>query len=106
MSLNLDDLVAKYGISLKGILHIGAHEAEECPSYLKYLSHQHILWIEAQPFKVDICKRKYPEINIETDVVSDVVEEVTFNISNNGQSSSFLNLGTHKVHHPGVYYTS
>ena len=46
----------------------------------------------------------YPNINIENAIVSDVEEDVTFNISNNGQSSSILDFGLHSYFHPHVYY--
>jgi len=54
--------------------------------------------------KVIQMKNKNKNINIIEAVVSDKDgEEVTFNITNNGQSSSFLELGTHEKHHPQVH---
>jgi FkbM family methyltransferase len=47
---------------------------------------------------------RFPNIFIENAVVSDKIETVTFNRSNNGQSSSFLDLGLHKDLHPHVWY--
>ena len=32
-------------------------------------------------------------------------KEVTFNIANNGQSSSILEMKTHLIEHPSVFYT-
>jgi FkbM family methyltransferase len=104
MLISLDSLVQKYNIQIKGILHVGAHECEELPSYENYITRDNILWVEALPDKVDMCKQKFPNLLIENAVVSDKVETVTFNRSNNGQSSSFLDFGLHKVHHPYVWY--
>jgi len=43
---------------------------------------------------------------IENAIVSDVVEKVKFNISNNGQSSSILDFGLHSTFHPHVTYVN
>jgi len=106
MLISLHELVQKYNIQFKGILHVGAHECEELQEYEKYLSRNQILWIEALQDKVDFCKNKYPDVQIENAVVSDQIETVKFNRSNNGQSSSILEFGLHKHFHPHVYYVS
>jgi len=105
MLINLDLLFQKYNIDFKGILHVGAHECEEIYAYEKYISRNKILWIDALQDKVDLSKQKYNDILIEQAVVSDKYEIVKFNRSNNGQSSSILELGLHKYFHPQVWYT-
>lgn len=104
MLISLHELFQKYNIKLKGILHVGAHECEELYDYERYITRNNILWIEALPDKVNLCKLKYPGVNIENAIVSDVVEDVVFNISNNGQSSSILDFGLHLQYHPQVQY--
>lgn len=104
MLIKLSDLVAKYNVQFKGILHVGAHECEELRDYDNYLPRDKMLWVEALPDKVQWCKQRYPGIFIEEAVVSDTVDTVTFKRSNNGQSSSFLELGLHKTNHPHVWY--
>lgn len=104
MLISLHELVKKYNINFKGVLHVGAHECEELNDYLKYLSMDKILWVEAIPSKVNLCKERYPNILIENAIVSDKVENVRFNISNNGQSSSMLEFGLHSTFHPYVHY--
>jgi FkbM family methyltransferase len=104
MLINLHELVKKYNINFKGILHVGAHECEEIVYYDKYLLRDKVLWVEALPGKVELCKKRYPDINIENAIVSDVIENVTFKVSNNGQSSSILDFGLHLQHHPHVQY--
>ena len=106
MLISLDELIKKYNISISGILHVGAHECEEMTDYEKYVSRNKILWIEALPNKVETSKHKYPGVIIENAAVSDVEEIVKFNVSNNGQSSSMLELGLHKVFHPEVKYVN
>ena len=39
-------------------------------------------------------------------MVSDVIETVRFNVSNNGQSSSMLDFGLHSTFHPQVHYVT
>jgi FkbM family methyltransferase len=104
MLISLHELVKKYNIQFKGILHVGAHECEELKDYNLYITNDKILWVEALPNKVEQCKHKYPNILIENAVVSDKIETVKFNVSNNGQSSSILDFGLHSHFHPQVHY--
>jgi len=106
MLISLHELVKKYSIIFKGILHVGAHECEELTDYLDYISNDKILWVEALPGKVDFCRQKNPGILIENAIVSDIEEIVRFNVSNNGQSSSILEFGLHSKFHPDVKYVT
>lgn len=104
MLIPLHQLVKKYNINFNGILHVGAHECEELKDYEIYISRDKILWVEALPKKIELCKHRYPGINIENAIVSDKVENVVFKVSNNGQSSSILDFGLHSQFHPHVHY--
>lgn len=104
MLIKLNDLIKKYNILFKGILHVGAHKCEEITDYERFIPRNKILWVEAIPALVEKCKNDFPDINIEQAVITDKNETVTFNISNNGESSSILELGTHSVLHPKIYY--
>jgi FkbM family methyltransferase len=106
MLIPLHELVRKYNIQFTGILHVGAHECEELNDYEKYLPRNKILWVEAMTHKVNECKQRYPNLLIENAIVSDVVENVQFKISNNGQSSSMLDFGLHSQYHPHVHYVT
>ena len=106
MLIPLHELVEKYKIKFKGILHVGAHECEELNDYARYISKDKILWVEAMEDKVQLCKAKFPEIKIEQAVISDKIEKVTFKISNNGQSSSILDFGLHSYFHPHVVFVN
>ena len=104
MLIPLHELVQKYNIHFSGVLHVGAHECEEINDYEKYISRDKILWVEALPEKVEFSKNKFQNLLIENAVVSDKIEIVKFNISNNGQSSSILDFGLHSHYHPHVHY--
>ena len=106
MLITLDFLVKKYNLNITGILHVGAHECEEIYAYEILIPRTKILWVEAMSNKVSLCKIKFPNILIEEAAVSDKIENLTFNVSNNGQSSSLLELGTHLIMYPQIHYVN
>ena len=98
-------ILTKYGITITGALHIGAHECEELDFYNRLsLSVHDIIWIDALPHKVLEAQSKCIP-NVYNAVITDTDnEDVTFNIANNGQSSSVLQFCTHALEHPSVVY--
>jgi FkbM family methyltransferase len=101
----INSILLSKNINITGSLHIGAHECEELGFYNKLgLKQEDIIWIEAIPSKVVQAKvRDIP--NVYNCVITDKDnEEIVFNISNNGQSSSVLEFGTHSQEHPLVIY--
>lgn len=104
------DVVAKLlrdnNITVNGVLHIGAHECEELSFYNNFLNipSANVIWVDAIPEKVALAKvRGIP--NVYQAIMSDKEgEKVKFNLSNNGQSSSILEFGTHATEHPQVTY--
>jgi len=92
-------------IHIFGSFHLGAHDCEELQFYNKIgLKQEDVVWIDAIPLKVNqAIKRGIP--NVYNAVITDKDdEEVIFNISNNVQSSSVLDFGTHAQEHPSVVY--
>lgn len=93
-------------IQIDGCFHLGAHECEELDFYNNYLGvkNEDIVWIDAILSKVTEAKnRGIP--NVYNAVVTDKNDEVVvFHISNNVQSSSVLEFGTHSQEHPWVIY--
>lgn len=106
MLIDLTYLVKKYNLQIKGILHVGAHECEEQTKYIENgINTDHIYWVEAMEDKVNLMKSRNPSLHIYKGVIFDVDGQKTkFNITNNGQSSSLLDFGTHKIHHPHVWF--
>lgn len=101
MLINLHELHIKYNLQITGVLHIGAHECEELNAYLKYVNKDQIIWLEANPFLVNMMKKKDPELRIYQAVVTDRIgEPITLNITNNLQSSSIYDFGQHAVDYP------
>lgn len=106
MLIELRYLVKKYNLKrkIRGILHVGAHECEEKNDYERF-GIKNVHWVEGMENKVQMMKNKFKNINIYQGVISDKDdEEIILNISNNGQSSSILELGTHKEKHPTIHY--
>lgn len=106
MLIAFDYIVKKYG-KPRGILHCGGNIAEEAKAYDSQ-GVKDVCWIEANPELIPTLRanvEQYGHKVIEA-CVSDMQDfEVVFHISNNaGQSSSFLELGTHKIAHPSVHY--
>ena len=92
-------------ITINGTFHVGAHDCEEIEFYNKLeIKNENMLWIDAIPSKVnEAINRGIP--NVYNAVITDKdEEEVIFNISNNVQSSSVLEFGTHSQEHPSIIY--
>lgn len=106
MLIPFKDIVRKYG-KPKGILHIGANIGEEADAYYN-AGVKTVCWIEANPELLPTLRAnvdKYGHKVIPACVGDMEGFEVVFHVSNNaGQSSSFLELGTHKTQHPEVHY--
>jgi len=102
----LPDIFSKHAIRPSGIIHIGAHMCQEREVYaMAGCGDDKVLWIEANPMMVQRVKETMPQtINIHAGVICDVTGPVEFHVSNNEQSSSILELGTHKREHPDVWY--
>lgn len=101
----LQDIIKKYNIKVTGVLHIGAHECEEMDAYKTIgLVQEDIIWIDA--IHRNVYKAKIRGIpNVYTAIITDKDDvEVKFNVTNNTQSSSVLELHTHKISHPDVVY--
>ena len=93
----------KRGISIRGIIHIGAHECEERGVYNKSgITDDNIEWVEANPALA--AKMNEQGIKVYNTGILDKEEEIPFFITNNGQSSSFLQFGTHAKSYPHIKY--
>ncbi len=104
MLIPLTDIHEKYNLDIKGVIHIGAYNAEEQPAY-DACGVKKVIWIEALKNLADRLKTKFwdnDNINVIQAVISDKEETIDFNITNNEASSSILKLGTHLQHHPKV----
>lgn len=94
-------------IIVTGAFHIGAHECEELDFYLSLgLKSDDIVWIDAINNKVEEAKTKGIPNVFQAVITNKDDDVVTFNITNNIQSSSILDFGSHSKHHPHVHFTN
>lgn len=106
MLISLNYLCNKYNFIPKGVIHCGAHMCEEKKDY-DALGIKNVIWIEANPELFEQIKQLS---NVKNDVLlnellwenSDI--ELEFKITNNGQSSSILDLDKHLQYHPEVHF--
>lgn len=104
MLISVSDLESKWGVTPEGVLHVGAHEAEEWPSYknAKWLP---VYWIEAQEKLALKLRETLPQDSNQVyaaTVWSKSNLVLSLNISSNGQSSSLLEFGSHATNYPTI----
>lgn len=107
MLIDFRELFPKYNINPNGVLHIGGNIGEEFPVYME-LGIKKQIWVEPNP---DIFEKLVDNISSNENAYAfnvcagDEDKFVILHESNNaGQSSSILDLGTHKIAHPEVDY--
>ena len=90
------------------VIHIGAHLGEEYEAY-KEAGVQKTFWFEANPKIYEQLVANFANQTIDNFFCQALYnvddKEVEFKITNNGQSSSILELGTHKQHYPNITVT-
>jgi FkbM family methyltransferase len=91
----------------RGAIHVGAHDGRERNWYIQQ-GFNKVIWFE--PNK-EIFNRLQKRVDIVSGQVAynlgvhDTLGKATLHIaSNDGQSSSILNLCKHKIYHPNIYY--
>lgn len=107
MLIDFRELFPKYNIRPTGVLHIGSNVGEERDIY-RQLGVEKQIWIEAN---TEIYKKLKENVSDNKNAIcvncciGDENKKVMFHVSNNGsQSSSILQLGTHKDVHPEVHF--
>lgn len=87
-----------------GVVHVGAHLAEESASY-KELGFGPCLWVEANPKLVPYLQEKFKttdDLVIQAAVWEKSGKTLELNIANNSLSSSLFNFGLHSKKYPSV----
>lgn len=108
MLMDFNSLVAKYKMNITGVLHLGAHLAEEAALYHEN-SVTNVWWVEGNPIVMPKLKKrlaKYPcHKLVEALVYSEDGVDLNFNVTNyDGMSSSILEFGTHPQFSPDTIF--
>ena len=104
MLLSLSSLITAFRLRPSGVLHLGAHLAEEAPDYFSN-GLQNVVWVEGNPELIGSLTETVKPFGHR--VVHALIDEtsgadVEFKVTTNTQSSSILALGTHRDHHPEI----
>lgn len=104
MLIPLHELIQRHNLTLRGVLHVGAHECEERGAYNNAgVSDDNIIWLEGNPHLVQLQQQRDTNVRIYQALVSDEDNpKCSLIVTNNGQSSSILELGTHRDSYPSV----
>lgn len=106
MNINIDTLVEKTGVDIKGIVHVGACLGEEAPYYRKYT--ENVIWVEANKELIPKIKQAVGRNNVYNLAVCDKdFETRKFNIiysldKTNPGCSSLFNLKKHSEYYPMI----
>lgn len=108
MLMDFKKVFKQYSLNINGLLHVGAHYAEEAELYYRHKVGP-VWWVEANPAVKDTIKRnikRYPKQKlIEALVFSEDGVEKEFNVTNyGGMSSSIYEFGTHTDFSPDIHF--
>ena len=105
MLMSVAEISRNWGITPRGVLHVGAHEAEEASAYENF-GWLPVIWVEAQPQlvlklqkKLSLAKHKIIQAAVWDE---DNIRKI-FKVSSNSQSSSLLDFGTHALTYPSIH---
>jgi len=107
MLISCNEISNVWRVQPKGVLHIGAHEAEEAEDYAR-LDWGPVIWVEAQSKLAKKLKsRLKPGENTVFHAAAWDISgiEIELKITNNSQSTSLLEFGTHQQDYPDVKVT-
>jgi FkbM family methyltransferase len=94
----------QFGVSPSGVLHVGAHMAEEQSAYREE-NFGRIIWVEAQPLLVAALRKQAAasgDLVLEGAVWGSSGVSKILHITNNGQSSSLYELAEHSHEYPSI----
>lgn len=107
MLIEFKKLKESFKDQVSGVLHIGAHGAEELEQYVTN-GVETIAWVEANYTLADkLLSRTFYHAGSSVHFFAAHEQDgltLELNVANNGESSSILDLGTHKEQHPHVHY--
>lgn len=104
MLISVNELVHRWKLSPRSVLHIGAHHAEESDAY-RSVGWQNVTWVEANPDLIPTLRNKVEPLGqrvIEAALWHSNNEQLSFSVASNGQSSSLLEFREHSRLYPSI----
>ena len=104
MLISAEWLIRFWGVQPKGVVHVGAHLAEESPSYIKH-NFGPCVWVEANPRLIPFLEEKLKKTDdfvIESAIWEESGRKLDLNIANNSLSTSLFEFGLHSEKYPSV----
>ena len=103
----IKEFVKLHGLNPLGVLHVGAHKAEEADDYVAngFASKNPIIWVEAQEELVNELRKKLnPRLHLIYQAVAWNIsgEELEFRVTSKSASSSLFDLNEHKKMYPDI----
>ena len=102
--MSLKEMSSVWGMQPNGVLHVGAHLAEEASEYESF-GWLPVIWVEAQPELVKVLRNRLSKDQhqvFEAAIWDEDRVKMTFLMANNSQSSSLLNFGSHSKSYPSI----
>ena len=108
MLLNLSDLISKYSLKIRGVIHVGAHHGEEVKTYQQH-GIKNIVLIEPCSPAFKILNQQFgyiPGIQLFNCACASYTGEATMftETANKGQSNSLLKPKNHLKHYPDIMF--
>ena len=109
MILQLKDLIEEYNVKISGVIHVGAHHAEEVPNYID-MGVKNIVLFEPLKENFEVIKKtlsSYPNQKIRKHQVAlgNDNKTITMNLSSNAlESSSILKPKLHLQLYPDITF--
>jgi FkbM family methyltransferase len=110
MLMNLQSLISKYSLSIKGVIHIGAHYGQEYSTYTS-IGIENMMFFEPLPDTFNIlCSNIEQNENITAYNIAlgNVTGEIEMNVetSNQSMSSSILQPHIHLSQYPHIVFNN
>lgn len=100
-----DIITLSHNFQIQSVVHIGAHIGEEAATYSEN-GVSEVTWFEANESLLPSLKANISRFQMKQHVIGCALwhtnEQLKFNITNNMQSSSVFELGSHKDHYPQI----
>lgn len=105
MLLPLDELIQKYSLNIKGVIHIGAHKGQEVPEYIRLLISP-IALVEPNPEVFAELQQYVGKAKLFNVALADFdgEREMFASKNNEGQSDSLLKPKIHLEQYPDIVF--